>query len=233
MNGLGGDATMEPTPAVTPDAERPAPAPAERAPHAASGHAGGPAEKPELMRPGMKWYVLRVASNLEDKVREALERKVKIEQLEAHVGRVLVPTQREKRMRGGTARIVHKKLYPGYVFVEMATDADGRIPENVWFVIKETSGVGDFIGSGGKPSPMPLADVERMLAAAIKPDEGATLANLAFKPGDRVKVTEGPFENFEGVVDEINSQKGTVRVIVTIFGRPTPVEIEYWQVELV
>jgi len=210
MTAPDGDATMEPTPTVTPDAGGPAPAPPERPPHAAPGHGGGPA----------------------DKVREALERKVKIEQLEAHVGRVLVPTQREKRMRGGTARIVHKKLYPGYVFVEMATDAEGRIPENVWFVIKETSGVGDFIGSGGKPSPMPLADVERMLAAAIKPEEGAALASVAFKAGDRVKVTEGPFENFEGVVDEINSQKGTVRVMVTIFGRPTPVEIEYWQVEL-
>ncbi len=181
----------------------------------------------------MDWYVLRVAANKEDRVREALERKMKIEQLENFVGRVLVPTQREKRIRGGAARVYHRKLYPGYVFVEMATDADGRIPENVWFVIKETTGVGDFIGSGGKPSPMPLHDVERMLAAAIRPEETPTLANLGFSKGDRVKVTEGPFENFEGVVDEINSQKGTVRVIVTIFGRATPIEIEYWQVEMV
>ena len=191
--------------------------------------AAEPAEEP--VRPGMDWYVLRVASNKEDRVRDALERKVKIEQLEDHVGRILVPTQREKRIRGGSARVYHRKLYPGYVFVEMATDGDGRIPENVWFVIKETSGVGDFIGSGGKPSAMPMHDVEKMLAAAVKPDESPTLANLAFKTGDRVKVNEGPFENFEGVVDEINSQKGTVRVIVTIFGRATPIEIEYWQVE--
>ncbi len=196
--------------------------------------AAPPAHGPEevaLCRPGMNWYVLRVASNKEDQVREALERKVKIEQLEGRVGRVLVPTQREKRMRGGTARVYHRKLYPGYVFVEMATDDDGRIPENVWFVIKETTGVGDFIGSGGKPSPMPLDDVKKMLAAAVKPEGTPTLANLAFKPGDKVKVSEGPFENFEGTVDEINTQKGTVRVIVAIFGRPTPIEMEYWQVE--
>jgi transcriptional antiterminator NusG len=200
----------------------------------ATRHAATPvaAEKPELVRPGMHWYVLRVASNKEDQVREALERKVKIEQLEDHVGRILVPTQREKRVRGGTSRVYQRKLYPGYVFVEMATDSDGRIPENVWFVIKETTGVGDFIGSGGKPSAMPMHDVAKMLAAVIKPEQQPTLANLAFKPGDRVKVNEGPFENFEGVVDEINSQKGTVRVIVTIFGRATPIEIEYWQVEL-
>lgn len=192
-----------------------------------------PSEETILVQPGMNWYVLRVASNKEDQVREALERKVKIEQLEGRVGRVLVPSQREKRVRGGTARVYHRKLYPGYVFVEMATDADGRIPENVWFVIKETTGVGDFIGSGGKPSPMPMTDVERMLAATIKPEETGGVANLQFKKGDRVKVTEGPFENFEGTVDEINAQKGTVRVMVSIFGRPTPIEIEYWQVEVI
>ncbi|HOO16780.1 MAG: transcription termination/antitermination factor NusG [Phycisphaerae bacterium] len=205
----------------------------EAAPAEAPATAAAVKAEPELVRPGMNWYVLRVAANKEDRVREALERKIKIEQLEERVGRVLVPTQREKRIRGGSARVVHRKLYPGYVFVEMATDEDGRIPERVWFVIKETTGVGDFIGSGGKPSPMPMHDVEKMLAAAIRPEEGAALANLAFKKGDRVKVNEGPFENFEGVVDEINTQKGTVRVIVTIFGRATPIEIEYWQVESV
>lgn len=194
--------------------------------------AGGREEEP-LVRPGMGWYVLRVASNREDQVRDALDRKVKIEQLESRVGRILVPTQKEKRVKGGAARIYERKLYPGYVFVEMATESDGTIPENVWFMIKETSGVGDFIGSGGKPSPMPMHDVEKMLASAIKPDETPTLANLSFKKGDKVKVREGPFENFEGAVDEINTQKGTVRVIVTIFGRATPVDLEYWQVESV
>jgi len=217
--------------------EKKAAAPADEAtPPVAPGGPGPSAPEPEeevLVRPGMHWYVLRVASNKEDSVRDALERKIRIEQLEERVGRILVPTQREKRVRGGTARVYHRKLYPGYVFVEMATDDDGRIPENIWFVIKETTGVGDFIGSGGKPSPMPLHDVEKMLAAVIKPEEQPTLANLAFKPGDRVKVTEGPFENFEGTVDEINTQKGTVRVIVTIFGRATPIEIEYWQVEAI
>ncbi len=184
-------------------------------------------------RPGMHWYVLRVASNREDQVRDALERKIKIENLEERVGRILVPTQREKRVRAGAARVYMRKLYPGYVFVEMATERDGSVPENVWFVIKETSGVGDFIGSGGKPSPMKPVDVEKMLAAAVKPEEAPTLANVNFKKGDKVKVREGPFENFEGVVDEVNTQKGMVRVIVTIFGRATPIEIEYWQVELI
>ena len=225
-------AAANPAPAEPRAAESPAAEPpAEKAHPAKPGK--GPPQAQELVRSGMHWYVLRVASNKEDRVREALERKVKIEQLDPYVGRVLVPTQRERRVRGGTSRVYHRKLYPGYVFVEMATDSDGRIPENVWFVIKETTGVGDFIGSGGKPSPMPLADVEKMLAAAIRPDEAAALANLTFKKGDKVKVTEGPFENFEGTVDEINTEKGTVRVILTIFGRPTPVDIEYWRLEQV
>jgi len=191
-------------------------------------------ETPELVlvAEGMGWYVLRVASNRESQVRDALERKVKIERLEERIGRILVPTQKEKRLRGGTARVYHRKLYPGYVFVEMATESDGSIPEDVWFLIKETSGVGDFISSGGKPSPMPTHDVEKMLAATLVPEDTPALANLSFKKGDSVKVREGPFENFEGIVDEINSHKGTVRVIVTIFGRATPIEIEYWQVEL-
>lgn len=184
-----------------------------------------------LFREGMKWYVLRVAANREDQVRDALERKIKIEKLEDKVCRILVPSQKEKRVKGGVTRVYDRKLYPGYCFVEMATEADGSIQEHLWFVIKETSGVGDFIGSGGKPSPMSTADVEKMLAQAVKPEEGPALAHLAFKPGDKVKVREGSFENFEGVVDEINPQKGTVKVIVTIFGRPTPVEFEYWMIE--
>jgi transcriptional antiterminator NusG len=225
---------------ATPPESTPDPAPAADEPAAAepksaarSDHKAPATEQPELelVHEGMGWYVLRVASNREGQVRSALERKVKIEQLEERVGRILVPTQKEKRMRGGTARVYQRKLYPGYVFVEMATESDGSIPEDVWFLIKETSGVGDFIGSGGKPSPMPMHDVEKMLAATLVPEDSPALANLSFKKGDRVKVREGPFENFEGSVDEINTQKGTVRVIVTIFGRATPIEIEYWQVE--
>lgn len=229
VNPLDADTPVEPESAA-PDEETVETA-ADSAPGATE--RPSPPEEPavEVVREGMNWYVLRVASNKEGQVRTALDRKVKIEQLEDRVGRILVPTQKEKRLRGGTARVYQRKLYPGYVFVEMETEPDGSIPEDVWFIIKETTGVGDFIGSGGKPSPMPIYDVEKMLAAALVPEDTPALANLNFKKGDRVKVREGPFENFEGVVDEINTQKGTVRVIVTIFGRATPIEIEYWQVE--
>ncbi|HOA73549.1 MAG TPA: transcription termination/antitermination protein NusG [Phycisphaerae bacterium] len=185
----------------------------------------------EPTRPGMKWYVLRVASNKEEQVREALERKVRIENLEHRVGRVLVPTAKEKRMKAGQVKIIEKKLYPGYVFVEMATEPDGSIPENVWFMVKETMGVGDFIGSDGKPTSMKDHDVEMMLLAATKEDEEAALQGLEFHRGDRVKIKEGSFQNFEGNVDSIDEQKGVVTVLLTIFGRATPVDVEYWQLE--
>jgi transcriptional antiterminator NusG len=197
--------------------------------------AGPPPEPagPEPTRAGMAWYVLRVASNKEDQVREALEKKVKIEGLTERIGRILVPTQKEKRLKGGQARVYEKKLYPGYVFVEMATDPDGSIPENVWFLVKETLGVGDFIGSDGKPTSMRDVDVDKMLLAAAAPETPETLAGLNYQQGDRVKIKEGSFEGYEGAVDAVDEQKGMVTVLLTIFGRSTPVDVEYWQLERV
>jgi transcriptional antiterminator NusG len=192
-----------------------------------------PSGAQEPTRAGMKWYVLRVASNKEEQVREALERKVNIEHLEDRIGRILVPTAKEKRMKAGQVKILEKKLYPGYVFVEMATEPDGSIPENIWFLVKETTGVGDFIGSDGKPTSMRDHDVEMMLLAAAKPDEEASLQGLEFSHGDRVKIKEGSFQNFEGSVEGIDETKGIVTVLLTIFGRSTPVDVEYWQLEKV
>ena len=187
-----------------------------------------PAEKIETNT--KKWLVLRVASNKEDTVRETLVKKVKIEGLEDCIGRTLVPSERIKRIKGGQQRVQQRKLYPGYVFVEMDLEDDGSIPEKPWFMIKETAGVGDFIGAVGKPTPMRNHDVEKMLAQAEKPEDQPSL-NIDFKKGHQVKIREGPFENFEGEVDEILPDKGVVRVIVTIFGRATPLELEYWQLE--
>ncbi len=178
------------------------------------------------------WYVLRVASNKEDQVREALQRKVKIEGLEDKIGRILVPTERRPRPRTKPSdkKFVERKMYPGYVFLEMDLDEEDPNTEKAWFLIKETTGVGDFIGSGGKPVAMAQGDVDKMLMQADRPEDTSTLA-LEFGKGDQVKIKEGAFENFEGTVDEVLPDKGLIRVIVTIFGRATPVELEYWQVE--
>ncbi len=188
-----------------------------------------PRETPTMTK---KWYVLRVASNKEEQVREALERKVKIEGLTDKIGRILVPTERRPspRGRGGEKKFVERKMYPGYVFIEMELEEDGTIGEKSWFLIRETTGVGDFIGSVGKPTAMRQVDVDKMLQQVEKAGEGAPLA-VEFAKGDAVKIKEGAFENFEGTVDEVLPDKGLIRVVVTIFGRATPVELEYWQVE--
>jgi len=180
----------------------------------------------------MQWYVLRVASNQEEKVKEALLQKVQLDNLTNVVGRVEVPVERVKRIRGNKQTVHKRKLYPGYVFMEMEPTKDGRVSEQAWFIIKETSGAGDFISTEGIPTPMRDTDVAKMLLEAEKPEEAPSI-KVEFKKGDQIKIREGPFENFEGTVDSIDSERGIVKVIVTIFGRSTPLDIEYWQIEKV
>lgn len=179
-----------------------------------------------------QWFVLRVASNREEQVRDALDRKVQIEGLSDLIGRIMVPTEKIKRVRGSQQRVYERKLYPGYVFVEMALAEDGSIQDRCWYIIKETTGVGDFIGTEGKPTPMSDVDVAKMLHQ-VEATEVSPSVQMEFKKGDQIKVKGGSFEGFEGTVDEIDSEKGSVKVIVTIFGRATPLDIEYWQVEKV
>ncbi len=178
----------------------------------------------------MKWYVLRVASNKEMHVRDVLSQKVKMTGLTDTIGRIEVPVERVKRIRGNKQTVHNRKLYPGYVFLEMEATADGRVPEKAWFLIKEVPGVGDFVGTEGVPTPMRDTDVAKMLMEVEKPEEAPSI-KVEFKKGDQIKIREGPFESFEGVVDSIDQDRGIVKVIVEIFGRSTPLDIEYWQIE--
>ena len=180
----------------------------------------------------MKWYVLRVQSNKEMHVQEALKQKVEIDGLSDIVGRIEVPVERVKRIRGNKQTVYKRKLYPGYVFMEMEPAEDGKAQEKAWFMIKETSGVGDFISTEGVPTPMRDTDVAKMLMEAEKPEDTPSI-KVEFKKGDRIKIREGAFENFEGAVDSIDQDRGVVKVIVEIFGRSTPLDIEYWQIEKV
>ena len=189
-----------------------------------------PAVDLPMYREGMNWFVLRVASNKESSVRETLERKVQIEGLETSVGRIMMPTEKTRTLKGGKQRITETKLYPGYIFVEMRLEKDGRIPQDVFFLIKETTGVGDFVGNKGRPTPMSPAEVEKMLFDSRLPEQEPEI-KLEFVPGDHVAIKEGPFENYEGTVDLVMPDKGLVRVLVSIFGRQAPVELEYWQIE--
>ena len=196
---------------------------------------GRPDERVGLIEPdapmrgeGMDWFVLRVASNKENSVRETLLRKIQIEGMQHLVGRILVPTEKTKTIKGGRQRIVETKLYPGYVFVEMRLEDDGRIPQDVFFLIKETTGVGDFVGTAGRPTPMQEHEIEKMLQDSRKPEEEPTV-KLVFEKGEPVTIKEGPFQGYEGTVDELLPEKGLVRVLVTIFGRQAPIELEEWQ----
>lgn len=178
----------------------------------------------------MQWYVLRVAANKEVQVKDVLAQKVEKEGLSDIIGRIEVPVEQIKRIRGNKQTVHKRKLYPGYVFMEMEATEDGRVHEKAWFMIKGTTGVGDFIGTEGVPTPMKDTDVAKMLLEAEKPEEAPSI-KVEFEKGDPIKIREGAFENFEGVVDSIDSDRGIVKVIVTIFGRSTPLDIEYWLVE--
>lgn len=178
---------------------------------------------------GMNWFVLRVASNKESGVRETLLRKVQIEGMSHVVGRILVPTEKTKTIKGGKQRITETKLYPGYVFVEMRLEPDGRIPQDVFFLIKETTGVGDFVGTAGRPTPMKEHEIEKMQRDSRKPEDEPTI-KLVFKKGEPVVIKEGPFQGYEGTVDELFPDKGSVRVLVTIFGRQAPVDLDEWMI---
>jgi len=177
-----------------------------------------------------QWYVLRVQSSKEDQVREALDRRVRVQQLDDVITRVLVPSERISEIRGGQKRVRERKIYPGYIMVEIETGEAGEIPEEAWFTIRETGGIGDFLGDRTGPTPMSKRDVDKVLGEAEHKEEAPKL-KIGFSSGEAVRIKEGPFENFEGSVEGVSPAKGTVKVIVTIFGRPTPVELEYWQVE--
>ena len=174
----------------------------------------------------LQWYVLRVASGQEDRVRRGLEARVKAKGVEEQVPRILVPTETVTEMKGGRKRTVKRKIYPGYVIVEMELD------DPSWFLIRETPGVGDFIGSHGKPEPMSQEEVDKLLGQ-VQRDEEKPKLKIEFSRGDAVKIKDGPFENYDGVIDEVDTKKGAVKVIITVFNRPTSVELGYWQVEAI
>lgn len=182
-----------------------------------------------------KWFVLRVQSNKEDKVRQTLEECIKARGLEDKVPKVLVPTEKVSEIKGGKKRIAERKIYPGYVIAEIEVDEQGNIPSEVWYLIRETPGAGDFVGGDRHPiRPVPMAnyEVDKILTEVERKEERPK-AKIQFKEGEKVRIKEGPFENFEGLIEEVLEASGRVKIIITIFGRATPVELEYWQVETI
>jgi transcriptional antiterminator NusG len=180
----------------------------------------------ELPPPKLDWYILKVQSNREDSIRDALLRRVAIEGLGRYFDEVIVPIEMVSEFKNGKKRVVKRKLYPGYLVVHM------ELNEDTWFVVRETPGIGDFTGSGGKPSPMLAHEVARIVAKQEDKTDEQPRVSLNFQKGDRVKINEGTFENFEGEVHNIDEANGRVTVMINIFGRSTPVELEHWQIEV-
>jgi transcription termination/antitermination protein NusG len=177
--------------------------------------------------PLMNWYILKVQSNREESIRESLQRRVKVAGLERYFGEVIVPTEMVSEFKGGKKRVVKRKLYPGYLVAHM------EINDETWFLVRETPGIGDFTGSAGKPTPMQQHEVNKIVAKQEEKADEAPKLKINFNVGDRVKINEGTFENFEGEVDSIDEASGRVTVMINIFGRSTPVELEYWQIEAI
>jgi transcriptional antiterminator NusG len=180
----------------------------------------------------MGWFVLRVQSNREERVRSNLEALAELQNIKDRIPDVRVPTESVTEMRAGKRHLIQRKLYPGYVIVQVEVDEHGHIPDDLWHMVRETNGVGDFIG-GERPWPLRDDEVARMLGQAEEIEEAAPKLKIDFKEGQLVRIKEGPFKGREGYVDEVNPTSGKVRVIINIFNRSTPVQQEYWQVEAV
>jgi transcription termination/antitermination protein NusG len=222
-------ASVEPTPAKPIPAKR---APAKRTPAKPVAAQPAPVE-PEpaasvvAKSDKMDWYILKVQSNREESIREGLRRKVKIEGKDFYFGDIIIPTEKVTEFKAGKRRVFKRKLYPGYLVVQM------EINEETWFLVRETPGIGDFTGAAGHPTPMHAREVASIRAKQEEKADEAPKLKISFKAGDRVKIKEGTFENFEGEVASIDETNGRVTVLINIFGRSTPVDIEYWQIEAV
>jgi transcriptional antiterminator NusG len=167
------------------------------------------------------WYIVHTYSGYEERVQKALEQRIKFMDAENKIFKIEIPKEEEIEIRGGQRRTVAKKVFPGYVLVQMLMDDDS------WNVVRNTPGITGFVGSGNKPTALSEGEVN----AILKRTEGSPQVKVGFRKGENVRVVDGPFTDFVGVVDEINVAKGKVKVLLTLFGRETSVELDFLQVQ--
>ena len=184
--------------------------------------------------PNMKWYIVHTYSGFERKVKESLESRVRAFGLEDKIGRVLIPTEPVTEVRGGKKYTSERMFYPGYVLVEMDLTGfrSGGQGDHVWHVVKSTPRVTGFVGTANDPTPLSGEEVNQIVYRVSEGKDKPKL-KVKFEKNEQVKIIEGPFANFTGVVDEVNEDRETLKIMVTIFGRATPVELEFGQVEKV
>jgi transcriptional antiterminator NusG len=169
-----------------------------------------------------RWFVIHTYSGYEERVKKNLEQRIKFMDSEAEISQVVIPTEDEIEVRSGKRQTVTKKILPGYVLVQM------KLSDQSWNIVRNTPGVTGFVGSGGKPSALQEEEVGKIL----KQMEAETpKVKVSFRQGESVRVTDGPFSDFVGTVDELNPQKGKIKVLLSLFGHETPVELDILQVE--
>ncbi|MEM7696878.1 MAG: transcription termination/antitermination protein NusG [Verrucomicrobiota bacterium] len=187
---------------------------------------------PTIPSPSDQWYVVHVLSGQELKVRDSIERRIEAEEMAEFIYEVLVPQERVAEVKAGQKREANRKFFPGYIIINMhLLHDDNSVVDRTWYFIQETDGVINFAGTKDKPIPMPMHEVEGMLAQ-IKEREGSIKPAVEYEVGDTVIVSDGPFQGQTGIIAEVNEDKGELMVSVNIFGRETLVPLEYWQVEV-
>jgi len=226
--------------APEPEAAEPAaPAPKAAAPKAAAPKskakakakakpkADDPAPAPESVEDkGLprKWYVVHTYSGHENKVRENIQKMIHTSALDDHFGRIIVPTEEVAEMKKGKKTITTRKFFPSYILVEM------HMTDESWHLVNDMPGVTGFVGTASGPQPLSKAEVERILGRMDK-EKQTIIPEIPFSLGEHIRIKDGPFSDFTGIVDEINAERGKLRVLVSIFGRETPVELDFLQVE--
>ena len=177
-----------------------------------------------------QWFVLHTLTGQEQKVKRSIEARVRIEEMGEYIGEVVIPTEKVSEVKNGVKTTVTRKFFPGYVLINLALyDEERNVMEPTWRFLKETSGVIGFIG-GERPMPLSAAEVDAIVNQVAEKKEKVK-PKVQFEPGETVKITDGPFMSFNGTVDEVDPDRGKLKVSVAIFGRSAPVELEYWQVE--
>jgi len=173
-----------------------------------------------------RWYAIHAHTGQENRVRDNLTKIIEKQDLQDKIGQVLVPSEEVAEVKGGRKRVTTRKFFPGYVLVQLDLD------DEIWTLVKEIPGVSGFIGAGRKAVPLEDEEVQ-IVIEQMRGESKRPKPKVTFERGDKVKVTEGPFTNFIGTIEEINSERGRVKLMVEIFERLTPLELEFWQLERV
>ena len=177
-----------------------------------------------------EWYTIQTLSGQEQKAEKSLQKRIAEEEMGEYINEVLVPMEKVGEVRGGKKTVTQRKLYPGYIFIDMQLyDEEKRLLAPPWDFIRNTQGIIGFLG-GERPIATPAADIDD-IKAQVADSEETEKPKVNFEVGEEVKINDGPFQNYNGAVEEIDAESGKLKVTIDIFGRSTPVELEYWQVE--